>query len=374
MNRKEFIIKNVANFRDNYIADYINKYIKNDNFYNFGWGNLNEKMVKFEASRIDFNKKIISCYGDPRGLDDLINEVIKFIRKKSDAKIEKENILITNGATNAIFLLSYFFKNFLGINKILLQNPSYDTAINIFKSQDYDIQTINPNLNKLENGNFGLAYLMFKFQNPTGIYIEKDRAKEFKNKLLKKCYLIEDDSYGLLENDSEINIIDDKKYLYVSSFSKYIFPGLRMGYIIAHKDIIDKLKIIQKYYNSYPNALSQLVLLDYLKTNKIYGEIENKNKILISRRKLFENSLSPKIKGLIRHDKGGFYYWFRLPNSINLNQLFIELLKNKILIIPGDIYFLNNKYNAIRASISSINDNDISIAAKHLSNIIEKYV
>lgn len=371
---KRFIIKNVANFRDNYIADYINQYIKNDNFYNFGWGNLSEKLIKFEAPKIDFNKKIIGRYGDPQGIDDLINEVIKFVRKKSDAKIEKENILITNGATNAIFLLSYFFKRFLGINKILLQNPTYDTAINIFKSQDYNIQTTNPHLNKIENKNFGLAYLMFKFQNPTGAYIEKDKAEEFKNKLLKKHYLIEDDSYGLLENNSEINIIDDKKYIYVSSFSKYIFPGLRMGYVIAQKNIIDKLKIIQKYYNSHPNILSQMILLDYLKTNKIYDEIKNKNKILNMRRKLFEDSLSPEIKELIQHCKGGFYYWFKLPNSINLNRLFIELLKNKTLVIPGDIYFLNNKYNAIRASISSINENDISIAAKQLSDIIEKYV
>lgn len=371
---KKFIVKNIANFRDNYIADYINQYIKNGYFYNLGWGNLNERLIKFRAEKINFDKKIISPYGDPQGIDDLINEIIKFVHKKSDTKIEKENILITNGATNAIFLLSYFFKKFLGINKILLQNPTYDTAINIFKSQDYNIQTINPSLNKIEDDNIKLAYLMFKFQNPTGVYIEKEKAKEFKSKLLKKCYLIEDDSYGLLEDNSEINIIDNKKYLYISSFSKYIFPGLRMGYIIANKDIIDKLKIIQKYYNSHPNVLSQLILLDYLKTNKIYDEIKNKNKILNTRRRFFEDSLSPKTKELIQHRKGGFYYWFKLPKSVNLNRLFIELLKNKILIIPGDIYFVNNKYNAIRASISSISDNDISIVAKHLSNIIEKYV
>ncbi len=92
------------------------------------------------------------------------------------------------------------------------------------------------------------------------------------------------------------------------------------------------------------------------------------------RRKLFEDSLSPKTKELIQHYKGGFYYWFKLPDSINLNQLFIELLKNKILVIPGDIYFLNNKYNAIRVSISSINDSDIPIATDKLSDIVEKYV
>ena len=100
---KKFIIKNVSNFRDNYIADYINQYIKNDKFYNFGWGNLNEELIKFRAGKINFDKKIISQYGNSQGIDDLINEVIKFVHRKSDTKIEKENILITNGATNAIF-------------------------------------------------------------------------------------------------------------------------------------------------------------------------------------------------------------------------------------------------------------------------------
>ena len=67
-----------------------------------------------------------------------------------------------------------------------------------------------------------------------------------------------------------------------------------MGYIIAYKNIVDKLKTIQKYYNPHPNILSQLMLLDYLKTNKIYDEIKNKTKISDSRRRLFGNSLSPK--------------------------------------------------------------------------------
>jgi len=215
---------------------------------------------------------------------------------------------------------------------------------------------------------------MFKFQNPTGIYIEKDRSIEIKNQLLKKCYLIEDDSYGLLKNDAEINIIDNEKYLYVSSFSKYIFPGLRMGYIIAHKNIVDKLKTIQKYYNSHPNILSQLILLNYLKTNKIYSEIESKTKILNSRRKIFEKLLSPQIKKLIQYNKGGFYYWLKLPNNINIKRLFIELLKNRILVIPGDIYFLDNKYNAIRISVSSISNIHLTIAVKKLNHVIKKYV
>lgn len=368
------LTKGIDNFRDNYISDYINKYLKNKIFYNFGWGNLESKMIKYTVPKINFPKEIINCYNSPQGNEDLIYEIIKFIHKKSNIKLNKENILITNGATNAIFLLSYYFKNFLKIDTVLLQNPTYDTAINIFKSQHYNIKTIDPCLDMIKYRNIKLAYLMFKFQNPTGAYIEKGKSKKFKKKLLKNSYLIEDDSYGLLENDSRINIINDKKYVYVSSFSKYIFPGLRMGYIVAYKNVIDKLKIIQKYYNSHSNILSQLILLDYLKTGRIYDEIENKIKILNKKRKSFENLLSPKIKKLIVYNKGGFYYWIKLPNTINPKYLFISLLKNNILVIPGDIYFLNNKYNAIRISISYININAISSATSKLNNIIERYV
>ncbi len=374
MKKKNIIFKNVGKFRDNYISYYVNKYIKNDDFYNLGWGNLSEEMIKFMIPKINFDKKLIGRYNDSQGTNDLLNEIVKFVNKKSGLKSNKENILITNGVTNSIFLLSYYFKNFLKINTVLLQNPTYDTAINIFRSQDYNIKTIDHNLNNNFDKNIRLAYLMFKFQNPTGAYIEKNKAQEFKKNLLKTSYLIEDDSYGLLEKHSEINIIRNKKYLYLSSFSKYIFPGLRLGYIIADKNIINQLKTIQKYYMSHPNILSQIVLFDNFKTGKINDEIKNKIKILNMKQKLFENSLSPKIKKLIAHNnRTAFYYWLKFPQDVDLSNLFIELLKNKILVIPGDIYFINNKYNALRVCLSPINRNDIPAAAKKLSSIIEKY-
>ena len=375
MKKKNIIFKNVGKFRDNYISYYVNKYIKSDDFYNLGWGNLSEEMIKYIIPKINFDKKLNGRYNDSQGTNDLLNEIVKFVNKKSGLKFSKESILITNGVTNSIFLLSYYFRNFLKINTVLLQSPTYDTAINIFRSQDYDIKTINYNLDEKFDKNIKFAYLMFKFQNPTGAYIEKNKAQEFKKKLLKTSYLIEDDSYGLLEKHSDINIIRNKKYLYLSSFSKYIFPGLRLGYIVANKDIISELKTIQKYYMSHPNILSQIVLFDNFKTGKIYIEIKNKIKILDIKQKLFERSLSSKTKKLIsRNGKTAFYYWLKFQQNVDLHNLFIELLKNKILVIPGDIYFVNNKYNALRICLSPININDIPVAAKKLSSVIEKYV
>lgn len=346
-------------------------------FYNFGWGNIGIDMIKYDFPSIKINKGEVNCYGNPRGNIKLIDEIVKFIQNKSRVKVKNENIIITNGATNAIFLLSCFFRKFLKIDKILIQNPTYDTAINIFKSQDYKLVTVDPTfLNFSVNKNIKLSYLMFKLHNPTGISIDENKSKEIKNKLLKIGYVIEDDAYGLFDGKDKLNIMDNKKYIYVGSFSKYIFPGIRLGYIIADKDIISKLALMQKYYNSHPNILSQLTLLHYLKTQKIEREINYKINLLNQKRKLFEKFLSPEIKKNMSGSRTGFYYWITLPSGMKSQNIFLLLLKRGVFVIPGDIYFTDEEhsYGALRVSISSIPEGKVQQGARLLGEYLLKYV
>lgn len=364
------VIRMINSFQDNNIGYYLKKYVSRKNFCNFGWGNIGTEMIMYDFPNIKINKTDINCYKDSQGEPCLINEVIKFINNKSKIKISKRNIIITNGATNSIFLLSQFFKNNLKINEILMQNPTYDTAINIFKSQNYFIKTINPEFCNLKNYNVKLSYLMFRFHNPTGLSIDDGQEKEIKTQLLKFGYLIEDDSYGLFDNRNKINIIKNKKYIYIGSFSKYIFPGMHLGYIIADKKIIDTLILMQKYYNSYPNILSQINLLHYLKTGKIEKEIYHKVKILVERRKLFESLLSSRVKKLLNYSNSGFYYWLKLPQNVNSRKIFIALLKKGVFVIPGDIYFIDKPYGALRICIGNIDNISISKGVKILNNVL----
>lgn len=372
---KRILIQNKKGvFNINYINDYVKKYAKRGDFFNFGWGNLSTEMIKNFFPKIKFTKDNLSTYGNPRGLKTLIDRIVKFIHNKSRVKVKNENIIITNGATNGIFLLSCFFRKFLKINKILVQNPSYDTAINIFKSQNYKLVTVDPDfLNFSVNKDTKLSYLMFRLHNPTGISIDDNKSKEIKNKLLKIGYVIEDDAYGLFDGKNKLNIIDNKKYIYIGSFSKYIFPGIRLGYIIANKDIISKLVLMQKYYNSHPNILSQLTLLHYLETKKIEREINYKISLLNQKRKLFEKFLSFEIKKNMSRSCAGFYYWIILPRGIKSQNIFLSLLKRRVFTIPGDIYFVKKPYNSLRISISYIEKEKIIKGAKIISEVFKKY-
>lgn len=378
-NLMKMLFQNNGVFSTNRIGELVKLYIDphRGEFYNFGWGNIGTDMIKYEFPSIKINKAEINCYGNPRGNIKLIDEIVKFIQSKSRVKVKNENILITNGATNAIFLLSCFFRKFLKIDKILIQNPTYDTAINIFKSQDYKFVTVDPALSNFSiNKNIKLSYLMFKSHNPTGICIDENKTKEIKDKLLKIGYVIEDDAYSLFDGKNKLNIMDNKKYIYVGSFSKYIFPGIRLGYIIADKDIISKLTLMQKYYNSHPNILSQLTLLHYLKTQKIEREIDHKVNLLNQKRKLFEKFLSPEIKKNMSGSRAGFYYWITLPTGTKSQNIFLSLLKRGVFVIPGDIYFADEKYSysALRVSISSIPEGKVQQGARLLGKYLLKYV
>lgn len=342
--------------------------------YNLGWGNLSEEMLLNSPIPSGPDIDLLRSYGDPNGIEELRLELCKYLNARSDVKISQDNILVTNGATNGIFLAGQYCKKYLNISDMFLQNPSYDTAVNTFRSQGF-------NLNDFEYANFDFllkqkdasTYLMLKFHNPTGLYVGKDeREKLIKNLLNNNMFVIEDDAYGLYDGNGEFSFTLNKNYLFVGSLSKYVFPGLRVGFIVGDPTTINSLSMIQRYYNSYPSPFGQTAALDYLKTGKINNEVAHKINLVKSNRKSFEKSISPFVKSLIKDSVGGFYYWLELPDYIESVSLFHKLIRQGVFVIPGAIYAINKGNNSIRVSISNISSSEVTKAAAILSQTIDK--
>ena len=364
-----------AGFDENSITDYIKTYLNPHICFNFGWGSLNQELIKNVIPLPPFDPKIVGVYNSPKGQSEVIDLVIDFVNKKSGQKITREQIMLTNGATNAIFLLAHYFASVKKLDKVILQNPVFDTALNIFNSQRLNKISVNPDCSDIPDVKNAFAYLIFKFQNPTGISIDKNNKLKIINQITKNGnYVIEDDSYGLLEKGGKLHLISNPLYIFVSSFSKYIFPGLRLGYIIANPEIINDLQVIQKYYNSHPNVMSQYILAQYLNGSLIESEIKHKTEQIKTKRELFEKYLSQKIKSNMETTSGGFYYWLRLLPQYSSVEVFVDLLKQGIITIPGDIYFSKNPYPSLRLSISLIDKEKIKEGCELINKALEKYV
>ena len=255
-------------FNENSVGGYIQKYLATKQCFNFGWGSLNQTLIKNHVPVPNYDNKIIGAYQGPKGQSELISQLINFVKDKSGKTVLRDQIMLVNGATNGIFLLTHYFTRVKGKKTVILQNPVYDTALNIFRSQGIKMISTDPLCTKLPNIDDAFTYLIFKYQNPTGVSLSLKNKENVVSRLsATNNYVIEDDAYGLLEPNGKIDLLDNQFYIYIGSFSKYIFPGLRLGFIIASPKIINELQVIQKYYNSHPNLISQYLLGEYLKNN-----------------------------------------------------------------------------------------------------------
>ena len=157
-----------AGFEENSVAEYVEKYLKKGEVYNFGWGSLDPELILNEVPEPKYENKTIGVYNDSKGNSSVVEAVLKFIKTKSGKDISRDQIILTNGATNALFLLTYYFSNIKRTNSVIVQNPSYDTAINIFRSLGLNLVKTSPSCDILPETKNSFAYLMFNHHNPAG--------------------------------------------------------------------------------------------------------------------------------------------------------------------------------------------------------------
>jgi Transcriptional regulators containing a DNA-binding HTH domain and an aminotransferase domain (MocR family) and their eukaryotic orthologs len=189
-----------------------------------------------------------------------------------------ENVLITTGATQGIELVSQILIQDGDV--VLVESPTFFAALPVFKKygatvipvkMDRDGIDLNDLETKLIKHNPKLLYIIPTFQNPTGITLSKKRRIAICELTYKyKTVLLEDDPYYDLRflGEPVLPIKSHDKYenvIYLSSFSKILAPGLRVGVIVANKEIIEKLVLAKSGADTNTSLLSQGICSEFFR-------------------------------------------------------------------------------------------------------------
>ncbi|SHM73284.1 PLP-dependent aminotransferase family protein [Gracilibacillus kekensis] len=324
--------------------------------------------------------------GTPK-MDELKQQIIERLDQR-EMKFTMDEVLVTAGACQAIDLIARIFVDEETV--VAVESPTYMEALEIYKNYTDRFIEIPMDEDGLQTERFAklladrkskglplpqLLYTIPTFQNPTGTTLTEERRRHLLE--LADTYdflIIEDDAYGELFFHDQPKTLKawDKanRVLYVGSFSKVIAPGLRIGWVSATKEIIEKLFWFKK---DLDHPFAQAVMSNYLRQyplNKRLSLIQESYKEKCS---LMKDALADYMPDSVSWyvPRGGYFVWVKLPGE-DTSELLEQATKKGVSFLPGKHFFLDERDGRewLRLSFSYEDSTAIVEGVKKLSEVV----
>ncbi len=313
-------------------------------------------------------------------------------------KVGIDNIVITSGSQQALDLIGKLLIN--PGDRILTENPSYLGALQAFTAYQAQYVTVPIDDDGLQVAHLEAAlrsgpkfmYILPNFQNPAGVTLALPRRYDLIT--LAEEYgipIVEDDPYGQLRYEGEHIkplVVLDSEYLgcegdggytgnviYTSTFSKTLAPGLRLGWIVAPKDVVFKLVQMKQGTDLHTSTFDQMVAYEVARDGFLDRHIRTIRATYGHRRDVMLNAMEQYFPSEVRWTRphGGLFLWVTTPESINTAELLKDAIAQKVAFVPGYSFHPNGGgHNTMRLNFSNANDEMIVEGIRRMSVAIKQ--
>ena len=301
-------------------------------------------------------------YGPSEGYKPL-RELIVAQMAKYGILATVDNVLITSGSQQALDLIAKLFIN--RGDRILVESPTYLGALQAFDLMGAEYVTVPIDGQGLQSRLLEGAlrsgpkfmYVLPNFQNPGGVTLSEDRRMQLV--WLSDKYgipIIEDDPYGQLRYEGEhlpplvvldrTNVARDSGYLlgnviYLSTFSKVLAPGLRLGWIVAPPDVIARLSQLKQSADLHTSTFAQMIAYEVARDGFLDEHVKLIRRVYGERRNTMLEALQDYFPAEVSwtHPKGGLFLWVTLPSGIDTMKLLDTALRQDVAFVPGEPFY-----------------------------------
>ncbi len=222
-------------------------------------------------------------------------------------------------------------------------------------------------------------YTVPNFQNPSGITYSLKNREEISDIISgRDIFIIEDDPYKELRFSGD-EIPSFKRYLpdrtiLLGSFSKTVVPGFRIGWVAAPDDMFEKLLIAKQASDLHSCHFTQYIVYQFLENNDIGSHISKIRDAYGTQCRSMLESIDHYFPDNVSttRPEGGMFLWATLPNGMAAMDLFNLAVKEKVIFVPGDPFYINRKNaNTLRLNFSCVDPETIKTGIKRLGAAIE---
>ncbi len=286
-------------------------------------------------------------YGASEG-ETALREQICLDLRKTGLHCDPSQVLVLSGSQQGIDLVGKLMVD--NGTLLALENPTYLAALQVFRffgARFASLDRQQPEALLKQADKPALCYVIPTFQNPTGYcYSQQEREVLAAACERQGVVLFEDDPYRDLVYDScdrqpVCSLMQSGQWIYQGSFSKTIAPGLRLGYLVASKELLPYLTRLKQAADLHSNRVSQYLILQALQHPQRMQRITALQASYRSKRDEFAAALQQHLSEYAQWDlpKGGLFFWLKLRQHADTGKLLQQAIAKGVAFMPGEPFF-----------------------------------
>lgn len=321
-------------------------------------------------------------------------EVLAEWMNKKGMKVSKDNMLVVSGSQQVIDLMAKVFID--PRDTVVVSAPTYLAGLTGFGALQASFESIPLDSNNMrvdileerlaKNAKRGnrpkIVYVLPNFHNPAGVTMpEKSRRKLVELAAEYDFIILEDDPYGELryvgKDIPPIKSFDDEgRVVYMSTFSKILSPGLRVGWVAADVEILKKLIISKQSTDVCTNVLGQRIAHEYVARGHVGPQVERIKRLYGRKLKVMLEAMTEFMPEGVTWERpeGGMFLWVTLPSGVDPDDLLKKALKKRVAFVQGKAFFADPRdgSNNIRLNFTFPDDEKIVEGLRRLGSVINQ--
>ncbi len=334
-------------------------------------------------------------YGATEG-DVLLRTMLVNRYKATGVDMSIDNMIITTASQQALDLIAKMFIN--RGDYVIVGLPSYLGGLSAFNSyganmigipmdeEGEDPAIMEAHLKELcaKGQKPKFIYLIPDFQNPAGVTMTERRRKEILQLAYKyDVLIIEDSPYRELRYEGEtqktIYELDGTGHVVLlGTFSKIFCPGFRIGWVVGHPDVLDKIVVGKQATDLCTPPFTQRIAARYIEKGYLDPKIAEISRMYAEKQKVMLDSLAKYMPEEVTwtHPEGGLFLMAKGPESLDTNALLLDCIKEaNVAYVAGNSFFCDGKgYNTMRLNFSYESIEKNVEGCQRLGNFLKKAI
>ena len=341
-----------------------------------------EELADCARACIERDGPVVLSYGSPGGYEPLR----EWIGERHG--VDPSRVLLTNGSLQGFVLLAQRFAG----TPVLVERPTYDRPLKILGDLgstivplEMDDEGLDPDALERalrEGSKPGFLYTIPTFQNPSGRTLSIERRRRLVELALEHDLLVlEDDPYGLVrfEGDALPTLFelaaaagDTGRFVYSSSFSKTVAPGIRVGYFVLPAVLESELQAAAVATYITPALVGQATVYEFLRRGNFEPNLERVGSLLRVRRDAMLDALERELPSARwNRPDGGYFLWLELPDETDASVLLARAEQAGVSFVPGSDF--GGDPNTARLAYSFVSLAEIAEGVARLATCLEAH-